>query len=572
MEAAYSMACEEMAAKAAAMIAEAEAAEAEQPAVRSPEAVLAEEALVEAREAASLLGAMRQEALRLCDESDSADDDEEEEEVGDEDGAADHDEWACFADGITSPSVPVFSVGVDDLDGPEAQVGATAPACDAGPQAVQSVEIPEDEPIGSYTDDSEDPESAFDPEYAARTSSTQLDAALAQQVGVDTEAIFGEAGASGLVRGGGSLNHLAAIRQALAPRPGTFGNAPVDSSTDVAARRPPSKNGPALAAQICREVREAEAEAELEFLSPAARLDAARKEQESSQARAARQWESELARAERRASLPMVTLLRDEEDDDTDAVDKGANEEGGDAEQGGGRGSAGGAAAVTPSAAAARSRVSRCVHSGGTWTWDSRELDEPIPPEDDRVEMPAMCTRRKRRSEWKAPASISPQARRSRDRPMPPLPRLLPPPLPPPQTRRLQRQHAPGSSAAAACRSYRAFRSLPASRSLAVRRTRRCLPHRRRQSARQLRRCRASRRSPGRALPQQSARRLGGRPTAGERGKPRRRRRSTRHRRLRRLRWVALPSPTFCRPRSWGNSPIPDILKGMSDRLKAQQQ
>ena len=64
-------------------------------------------------------------------------------------------------------------------------------------------------------------------------------------------------------------------------------------------------------------------------------------------------------------------------------------EEGGDAEQGGGRGSAGGAAAVTPSAAAARSRVSRCVHSGGTWTWDSRELDEPIPPEDDRVEMPA---------------------------------------------------------------------------------------------------------------------------------------------------------------------------------------
>ena len=389
VEAAYSMACEEMAAKAAAMIAEAEAAEAEQPAVRSPEAVLAEEALVEAREAASLSGIMRQEALRLCDESDSAhEEEEEEEEAGDEDGAADHDEWACFADSITSPSVPVFSVGVDDLERPEAQVGATAPACDARPQAVQSVEIPEDEPISSYTDDSEDPESSLDPEYAAWTSSTQLDAALAQQVGVDTEAIFGEAGASGLVRGGGGLNHLAAIRQALAPRPGTFGNAPADSSTDVAARRPPSKNGPALAAQICREVREAEAEAELEFLSPAARLDAARKEQESSQTRAARQWESELARAERRASLPMVTLLRDVEGDDADAVDKGANEEGGDAELGGGRGPAGGAAAVTPSAASARSRVSRCVHSGRTWTWDSRKTDEPIAPADDRVEIP----------------------------------------------------------------------------------------------------------------------------------------------------------------------------------------
>ena len=51
----------------------------------------------------------------------------------------------------------VFSVGVDDLERPEAQVGATAPACDARPQAVQSVpEIPEDEPISSYTDD-EDP-------------------------------------------------------------------------------------------------------------------------------------------------------------------------------------------------------------------------------------------------------------------------------------------------------------------------------------------------------------------------------------------------------------------------------
>ena len=135
-------------------------------------------------------------------------------------------------------------------------------------------------------------------------------------------------------------------------------------------------------------MREAEAEAELEFLSPAARLDAARKEQESSQTRAARQWESELARAERRASLPMVTLLRDVEGDDADAVDKGANEEGGDAELGGGRGPAGGAAAVTPSAASARSRVSRCVHSGRTWTWDSRKTDEPIAPADDRVEIP----------------------------------------------------------------------------------------------------------------------------------------------------------------------------------------
>ena len=181
--------------------------------------------------------------------------------------------------------------------------------------------------------------------------------------------------------------------------------------------------------------------------------------------------------------------------------------------------------------------------SGRTWTWDSRKTDSPSPA-DDRVEIPDDMHEEEEEEQW-APTLILP-GEANRDQPMPPLPRLLTAHATPADAAS-QRRHAPARRGSA-LQSLRAFgrRAGRCVRAAACLRTASGIT----QAAAGV----AVAALASRALPQR-AHAAGGRPTAGERGKPRRRRR---------VQGIGgfgacdgCSALNLCGPRSWGIAPFP---------------
>ena len=223
---------------------------------------------------------------------------EEEEEDEEED-----ERWACFQDGMTSPSVPVIAVGMEALISPPTDVQPAGGATYGG--GADETFAPRMERLGGEAGMLASLAAA----HAADITPSAHRRHAIMTTAADTAAVAPAAAADG-----GSPAAGASPRAALRPCKSSFGNAPGDSAA--------SGGAPSGKPKLERAVGEAGGEVEggaSELLSPGARLDAARREDESSRDRAARLWRAELHRAEMRASLPMSALLRAEGEDEGEA-------------------------------------------------------------------------------------------------------------------------------------------------------------------------------------------------------------------------------------------------------------